>query len=132
MVDNTSAQARSLENHKLILSSRVKGTPVFNQRGERIGQVDDLSIDRESGQVIFAIMSFGGFLGIGKRYHPLPWSILTYQPTEGGYVVPLPEEALQNAPHYDSEELRELGGPKHQDFNERILAYYGPYGPPFV
>ena len=61
-------------SHRLILGSRVNGTPVFNKEGERIGHVDDLSIERGTGRVVYAIMSFGGFLGIGEKFHPLPWS----------------------------------------------------------
>lgn len=116
------------EIHSLILASRVTGTPVFSKAGERIGHVDDLSINRVSGQVIYAIMSFGGFLGIGEKFHPLPWSILDYDPEQGGYVVPLDKAALEAAPIYDRYELAELGGPSHQSYGEQIFGYYGPYG----
>jgi hypothetical protein len=112
----------------LILASRVTDTPVFNKTGERIGHIDDLSINRISGQVIYAIMSFGGFLGIGEKFHPLPWSILDYDPEQGGYVVPLDKAALEAAPTYDRYELAELGGPSHQTYGEQIFGYYGPYG----
>ena len=114
--------------HRLILSSRVVGTHVFNQAGEHIGQIDDLSIERVGGQVIYAIVAFGGFLGIGERFHPLPWSILDYDADKGGYVVPLDRAALENAPHYDRYELSALGGPSHQSYGEQIFGYYGPYG----
>lgn len=114
--------------HSLILASRVTGTPVFNKAGERIGHVNDLSINRVSGQVIYAIMSFGGFLGIGEKFHPLPWSILDYDPEQGGYIVPLDKAALEGAPTYDRYELAELGGPSHQTYGEQIFGYYGPYG----
>lgn len=122
---NASA-ARS--DHTLILASRVTGTPVVNKAGERIGHIDDLSIDRISGKVVYAIMSFGGFLGIGERFHPLPWSILDYDLEQGGYVVPLDKAALEAAPTYDRHELAELGGPSHQTYGEQIFGYYGPYG----
>jgi len=116
-------------DHTLILASRVNGTPVFDSAGERIGHVDDLSIERVSGEVIYAIMSFGGFLGIGEKYHPLPWSLLDYDPTRNGYVVSLDKTALKGAPHYDRFELEALGGPS-RELSERIFGYYGPYGGP--
>lgn len=115
------------DEHKLILASRVEDTSVFNQAGERIGHIADLSIERKGGQVVYAIMSFGGFLGIGKRFHPLPWSILTYEPSQGGYVVPLDRAALENAPHYDANELRALGGPEHEAFGRHLDEFYSRY-----
>lgn len=116
--------------HKLILASRVEHTPAFNGAGERIGHIEDLSIDRKSGQVVYAIMSFGGFLGIGKRFHPLPWHMLGYDPERGGYLVSLHKQDLENAPHFDADELRELGGARPGATVTQIWEYYGRYGPP--
>jgi hypothetical protein len=113
--------------HMLILGSRVTGTPVVNQDGQRIGHVDDLSINKVSGQVLYAIMSFGGFLGIGEKFHPLPWPMLDYDPVRGGYVVALDRAALEGAPHYDRDELAAFGG-SHEKFGEQILNYYATYG----
>jgi hypothetical protein len=112
---------------RLILGSRVTGTPVVNQQGERIGHIDDLSIDRVSGQVVYAIMSFGGFLGIGEKFHPLPWSMLDYDPVRGGYSVTLDRAALEGAPHYERDELEAFGG-SHERFGEQIFNYYAAYG----
>ena len=109
--------------HPLILASRVEKTPVFDRAGNRMGHIDDLSIQKASGQVIYAIMSFGGFLGIGEKFHPVPWSLLDYVAGYGGYVVPLDRSALEKAPRYDAAELRELGGAR-----EALLSYYSPYG----
>lgn len=91
-------------DHPLLLSSRVNGTPVFNLAGERIGYVDDLSIEKASGRTIYAIMSFGGF------------------------TVPLDRTALEDAPSYDRAELRNLGGADHRFWDEAIYGYYSPYG----
>ena len=76
-------------HHPLVLSSRVVGTPVYDRGGTRLGHVDDLSIEKESGRVIYAIMSFGGFLGIGEKFHPVPWSLLDYDLERGGFAVPI-------------------------------------------
>lgn len=118
--------------HQMILASRVAHTPAFNQAGEEIGHIADLSIDRWSGQVVYALMSFGGFLGIGKRFHPVPWQMLKYEPRLAGYVVPLTKEDLKEAPHYDPDVLRELGGARDDPFGPHILEYYGRYGPPMI
>ena len=57
---------------KLIAASKVNGTSVYNTAGEKLGSVYDVMIDKSTGKTEYAIMSFGGFLGIGDRYHPLP------------------------------------------------------------
>ena len=64
------------ETTALIAASKVQGTEVYNSAGESLGSIHDLMIDKVSGNVAYAIMSFGGFLGIGNSYHPLPWSLL--------------------------------------------------------
>jgi len=115
--------------HKLILSSRVEGTSVYSKNGDAIGHIDDLSIERTSGKVVYAIMSFGGFLGIGEKFHPIPWSLLDFDPARGGYAVPLDKAELKDAPHYGREELVALGGPSHEDYSQLIYGYYGAYGP---
>ncbi|MGH6919565.1 MAG: PRC-barrel domain-containing protein, partial [Geminicoccaceae bacterium] len=61
------------ETVDLIAADKVKGTSVYNPQGEKLGSIYGLMIDKLSGRVIYAVMSFGGFLGIGDRYHPLPW-----------------------------------------------------------
>lgn len=114
---------------RLILGSRVNGAPVYNRAGEHIGHVDDLSIERKDGRVVYAIMSFGGFLGIGEKFHPIPWSLLDYDPDRGGYVVSLDRATLQAAPHYERSELVTLGGSSQRADAERIFEYYGPFGP---
>ena len=115
-------------DRSLILASRVEDTPVFNKAGERIGSISDLSIDRVSGQVVYAIMSFGGFLGIGKQFHPLPWSMLDYEPEQQGYVVPINENELEDAPVYTAEELTRLGGDSDAIDRARLYEYYARYG----
>jgi sporulation protein YlmC with PRC-barrel domain len=110
--------------HDLITASRVNGTAVFNTDGERIGHIDDLSIDKISGQVVTALLSFGGFLGIGERYHPLPWEVLTYEPARRGFVISLNRTQLEAAPHYNRDELEAFGAGER----ESPLAQYAPNG----
>ena len=70
--------------------------------GEKLGSVYDVMIDKRSGKAAYAIMSFGGFLGIGDSYHPLPWQTLTYDERQGGYVVNIDRLRLEGAPSYSS------------------------------
>lgn len=90
---------------RLISADRVQGTPVFDRQGEKVGHVEDVMLDKESGKVAYAIMSHGGFLGAGERYHPLPWSMLHYDLDKSGYVVPLDKAQLEDAPTLDHTEI---------------------------
>jgi hypothetical protein len=92
------------ETEVLIASDKVEGTAVYNRAGEHLGSVYNFMVDKRTGQVAYAVMSFGGFLGIGERYHPLPWSVLTYDTRLGGYVVDLSREQLEHAPSYSLED----------------------------
>ena len=92
------------ETSRLIASSKVEGTEVYNRAGERLGEVYNFMVDKFSGQVAYAVMSFGGFLGIGERYHALPWASLDYDVNQGGYVVDLDRSKLERAPSYAREE----------------------------
>ena len=112
--------------HDLIFASRVTGASVFNSAGERIGHVEDLSIHKRSGEVIYAILAFGGVLGIGERSHPVPWTLLDYDPAKGGYVLGLEKADLEKAPSLTREELEDLGA--GDLWRARLFAYYGPYG----
>ncbi len=87
-------------NGRLISADQVNGTAVYDTQGEKLGSVEDVMIDKVSGRIAYAVLSFGGFLGIGGRYHPLPWGTLKYDPTFGGYVVGLDRRVLEGSPSY--------------------------------
>ena len=84
--------------------ARSRAWPSTIARGEHLGSVYNFMVDKFTGCVAYAVMSFEGFLGIGERYHPLPWKVLTYDPRLGGYVVDLTRDQLEKAPHYALED----------------------------
>ena len=88
-----------------ILASKVQGKPVYNSKGEKIGHVEDLVLDKLSNNIEFAVLGSGGVLGMGEKFYPVPWSLLDYDPDMGGYVVPLSEDTLDTAPAYRLEDL---------------------------
>ncbi len=88
------------ETNRLISSEKVDGTAVYNSAGDHLGAVHHLMIDKFTGHVEYAVMSFGGFLGMGESYHPLPWRALTYNTSLGGYCVDLDRARLERSPHY--------------------------------
>src|SRR3978361_148933 len=92
------------ESDRLIASNKVEGTAVYNRTGDKLGSVYNFMVDKRSGKVAYAVLSFGGFLGMGSSYHPLPWEQLTYEPSQGCYVVNLTREQLEGAPTYSASE----------------------------
>src|SRR2546428_10727575 len=86
------------QSHNLIASDRVEGTPVRRANGEKIGTIQRLMIDKLSGSVAYAVLSFGGFLGMGQKHAPVPWARLKYDPTLGAYHLELSNEELSGAP----------------------------------
>jgi len=122
MATNTeSTDVASDETGRLIASNKVEGTAVYNRQGDRLGSVYNFMVDKISGQVAYAVMSFGGFLGIGDSYYPLPWKSLTYDTSLGGYVVDLDRSKLERAPSFKSNE-----DPwSDRDYGRRVYEYYG-------
>ena len=114
---------KAKETYSLIAADKVEGTTVYDAKGEKIGSIHQIMIDKTSGRVTYAVMSFGGFLGIGDKYHPLPWNMLTYDERLGGYIVNLDRERLENAPTYAEDELA-WSDPK---FGTTVTDYYGPF-----
>lgn len=113
------------ETTTCISADKVNGTNVYSQTGDKIGHVEDVMLNKRTGNVAYAIMAFGGFLGIGERYHPLPWSVLKYDTDKEGYVVPLDKARLENAPSYSEQEL----GADDRRWREPVSTYYNvpPY-----
>jgi len=88
------------ESETLIASNKVEGTAVYNPDGEKLGTIYNFMVDKLSGQVEYAVLQFGGFLGVGSDYYPVPWPALEYDEEQGGYVMDVDKEFLENAPRY--------------------------------
>jgi len=113
--------ATASSTHDVISSDRVEGTTVYNQAGEKLGTIDDLMIDKVSGQVRYAVMEFGGFLGMGTDRYPIPWSMLKYDTSQDGYVVPLDKAKIEGAPSYAEGQV-----PDYDDtYRASVDKYYG-------
>ena len=111
------------KTERLIGSDKVEGTAVYGRQGSRLCLAFTVMIDKVSGQVAYAMMSFGGFLGIGDRYHPPPWEVLEYDPRWGGYVVEVDRERLERVPSYAADEAP-WSDPQYG------RSVYGHYGMP--
>lgn len=91
-------------NHPLISSDRVEGTTVYGRNRERLGSISHLMIDKLTGRVAYAVMNAGTLLSMGREEHHLPWSLLTYDTSLGGYHTNIAEEDLRRAPPFSSEQ----------------------------
>lgn len=114
------------ETSTLIAGGKVAGTNVVNTNGDNIGEIHDVMIDKQSGKVAYAVMSFGGFLGIGQDYHPLPWALLKYDANRGGYVVNITKAQLEGSPRYGEDADLDWSD---RDYESQLHRYYGvgPY-----
>ena len=96
--ETTTATTTAAETPALISSERVNGTAVYGSDRKRIGTIDHLMIDKRSGVVAYAVMTFGGFLGLGQASYLIPWKALDYDESLDGYATDLREEQISAAP----------------------------------
>lgn len=108
------------ETDQLIASDKVEGTAVYNRQGEKLGSIHNFMVDKRSGEVEYAVLTFGGVLGMGEDYYPLPWEKLTYDTDKNGYVVDIDKSTLENAPHYGQDQPTFDRG-----YGERVYGAYG-------
>ena len=119
-MSNMNRDVTTDETSELISSDKVEGTDVYNVQGESLGKIDNFMVNKRSGKVEYAVLQFGGFLGIGSDYYPLPWNKLTYHSDKGGYVVDIDKSVLEKAPRYSDEE------PVYdRAYGQRVYGYYG-------
>ncbi len=111
---------RESTGSSVIAADKVAGTAVYNPRGDRLGTIDAVILEKVSGKAVYAVLSFGGFLGIGESHYPLPWSTLKYDTRQGGYVVNLDKGMLEKAPSYDDVDPTW----DDRDWGKRVHDYY--------
>jgi len=112
-------------SHELIASDRVEGTSVYRPKGDKIGKVHHFMVGKQSGKVEYAVLSFGGFLGLGEEFRPVPWGALDYSTELDGYVVSAEEDTLKNSPHYTV-------GLEPQWNRAYAINVYGYWGVPYI
>jgi sporulation protein YlmC with PRC-barrel domain len=107
--------------HDLVASNKVEGTAVYNRQGERLGHIRNFMVDKVSGHVEYAVLAFGGLFGVGGDSYPLPWNVLSYDPSQGGYVIDLDRKVLEQAPKFVDTQEPEFD----EAFGRSIYGYYG-------
>jgi sporulation protein YlmC with PRC-barrel domain len=107
-------------SHALISADRVEGTAIYSPSGEKLGYVQDVMLHKETGRVAYAVVSVGGFLGIGEKYHPIPWSLLSYDIRKNGYVLPVDRRRLEEARSFAAEDV----GDDDSAWRHEVHAHY--------
>ena len=119
------AQSTTHPNHQLISSEDVEGTEVYDVAGKNIGEIDHLMIDKTSGRVGYAVMSFGGFMGLGHSHYPVPWGALKYDTSLGGFRTNISEQQLKDAPQFSDDSWED----RDRDWETRTHQHYGASDP---
>jgi sporulation protein YlmC with PRC-barrel domain len=104
-----------------IRAARVIGTNVKDSTGETLGKIEDIILEKTDNKIMFAVVGFGGVLGLGEKYHPLPWDVLDFDPAQDAFVVPYTKEQLKAAPHDTINELTKNDG---QVARDSAYGYY--------
>jgi PRC-barrel domain len=103
----------------------IRGTTVYDPQGSNIGSIKRLMIEKISGRVAYAVMSFGGFLGMGSDEHMIPWSKLTYDTSLGGYRTDITESQLRGAPAFSRDQNRDWSDRnREQELHDPFRAPY--------
>lgn len=109
---------------RLIPLGDVSSMTLFDRAGGKLGTLKDAYVDRLSGKVEFVIAATGGFLGVGDKFHPIPWSALSYRTDPEGYVGDFTKKDLEEAPAYDREQL----SGKNYGWSEQVRRYFTARG----
>ncbi|MDO8879594.1 MAG: PRC-barrel domain-containing protein [Coriobacteriia bacterium] len=121
--DTTMAHSeRTMTHTRMLSASTLSGNPVVNGQGEDLGSIKELMLDINGGTVVYAVLSFGGFLGLGDKLFAIPWDAMTVEAGSERLVLDVPKEKLENAPGFDKDDWPETGD------DEWLGAVYDYYG----
>lgn len=122
----TDTPASTAGDGRLLSLGEVAGQQIFDRSGAKLGAIKDAYVDKITGRIEFVIGATGGFLGVGEKFHPLPWSSLTYNHAPEGYVAAFTKEQLRDAPAYDRDQL----SGQHYGWSDQVRRYFANLGHP--
>jgi sporulation protein YlmC with PRC-barrel domain len=111
---------------RVLSAGTITGDKVMNLQGENLGKIDELMMDLQSGRIAYAVLSFGGFLGMGDKLFAIPWNALTVNPDEHAFILNVDKETLKNAPGFNKDNWPDFADER---WGSQIYSYYGykPY-----
>ena len=107
---------------RVLSASTLKGNSVVNAKDEKLGTIEELMIDLNKGRIAYAVLSFGGFMGMGDKLFAIPWSALTLDTVEKRFVLEVKKELLEKAPGFDKDSWPNMAD---QTWGAKIYSYYG-------
>lgn len=107
---------------RVLSASTLKGDSVVNTKNEKLGTIEELMIDLEGGRIAYAVLSFGGFMGMGDKLFAIPWSALSIDTIEKRFVLNVSKERLERAPGFDKDQWPNMAD---QEWGNKIYDYYG-------
>ena len=116
-----------LDNHsgpgpEIMAASSFEGETVINPQGETLGEIEEIMLDVRSGRIAYAVMSAGGFLGIGERFYAVPWQAFTMDTDQKAFILDVDKERLLSAPGFDKDHWPAMGD---QRWAGQVHSYYG-------
>ena len=121
--DDFELRLQTDETVRLIASDKVEGTKVVDKDGKSIGKVMNFMVDKYTGRVAYAVLQFGGVMGVGSSYFPLPWPVLDYEQDEDAYVLNMKKAQLKDAPKFEKDDTPNFDNP---EFRRKVLVFYRP------
>lgn len=111
---------------ELMAAHSLQGDPIVNAQGYTLGRIEHIVIDVHRGKIAYAVLSFGGFLGLGEKYFAVPWNALTLDADRRCFILNVDRGVLEGAPGFDKQEWPAMADPQ---WAARLHAYYGchPY-----
>lgn len=106
-----------------LASSSISGANVVDVEGDDLGRIEDLVVDVRDGRILYAVLSFGGFLGLADKLFAVPWEALRVDPERQGFLLGIPKQALQGAPGFDKDHWPDMADER---FRHAVRAHYGP------
>jgi sporulation protein YlmC with PRC-barrel domain len=111
---------------RVLSAGSLAGDSVRNTAGESLGKIEEIMIDIPNGRVAYAVLSFGGFLGMGNKLFAVPWNAFTIDEENKEFILDVDKKILENAPGFDKDNWPDMANP---DFGKQVYGHYGytPY-----
>jgi sporulation protein YlmC with PRC-barrel domain len=120
--ESASREQTTTRTRRVLSASTMAGDPVRNSAGEDLGKIEEIMLDIPSGRIAYAVLSFGGFLGIGDKLFAVPWSSLRIDETEHQFILNVDRKTLENAPGFDKDNWPDMGDPA---FESSVYGHFG-------
>ena len=126
VIDRQHTTVTGKQYRRVLSASTLTGDNVVNSAGDDLGKIDEIMIDTTTGRVAYAVLSFGGFLGMGDKLFAIPWDQLSLDEDNKRFLLNIDRAKLEEAPGFDKDNWPDMADPS---WSTQIYKYYGsePY-----